>query len=62
VKGQVALCSRQQDRELGNLLTLQGELAHEVGAEIPLARGDGRNTANETRRDRRSTGHRSLDV
>jgi TolB-like protein/DNA-binding winged helix-turn-helix (wHTH) protein len=46
VKDQVPLWSRQYDRELSNLLTLQGEIAHEVGEEIQLALGDGRNPAN----------------
>jgi hypothetical protein len=46
LKDQVTLWSRQYDRELSKLVTLQGELAHEVGEEIPLARGDGRKTAN----------------
>jgi len=47
VKDQVPLWSRQYDRELSNLLALQGEIAHEVGEEIQLALGDGRHTANE---------------
>jgi TolB-like protein/DNA-binding winged helix-turn-helix (wHTH) protein/Tfp pilus assembly protein PilF len=46
VKDQVPLWSRQYDRELSNLLALQGEIAHEVGEEIQLALGDGRNAAN----------------
>lgn len=46
VKDQVPLWSRQYDRELSNLLALQGEIAHEVGEEIQVALGDGRNAAN----------------
>ncbi len=46
VKDQVPLWSRQYDRELSNLLALQGEIAHEVGGEIQLALGDGRNAKN----------------
>ena len=46
VKDQVPLWSRQYDRELRDLLTLQGEIAHDVGEEIQLALGDGRNKAN----------------
>jgi TolB-like protein/DNA-binding winged helix-turn-helix (wHTH) protein/Tfp pilus assembly protein PilF len=42
VKGEVPLWSRQYDRDLSNLLTLQGEVAHEVGEEIQAALGDGR--------------------
>jgi TolB-like protein/DNA-binding winged helix-turn-helix (wHTH) protein len=46
VKDQVPLWSRQYDRELSNLLALQSEIAHEVGGEIRLALGDGRNPKN----------------
>ena len=46
VKDQVPLWSRQYDRELSNLLALQGEIAHEVGEEIQLALGDARNASN----------------
>jgi TolB-like protein/DNA-binding winged helix-turn-helix (wHTH) protein/Tfp pilus assembly protein PilF len=46
VKDQVPLWSRQYDRELSNLLALQGEIAHQVGEEIQSALGDGRNAAN----------------
>jgi TolB-like protein/DNA-binding winged helix-turn-helix (wHTH) protein len=46
VKDQVPLWSRQYDRELSNLLALQGEIAHEVGEEIQLALGDGHNAGN----------------
>lgn len=46
VKDQVPLWSRQYDRELSNLLALQGEIAHEVGEEIQLALGDGRSAVN----------------
>jgi TolB-like protein/DNA-binding winged helix-turn-helix (wHTH) protein/Tfp pilus assembly protein PilF len=41
VNDQVPLWSRQYDRELSNLLALQGEIAHEVGDEIQLALGGG---------------------
>jgi TolB-like protein/DNA-binding winged helix-turn-helix (wHTH) protein/Tfp pilus assembly protein PilF len=39
VKGQTHLWSRQYDRELGHLLTLQGEIAQEISDEIQLALG-----------------------
>lgn len=43
VKDQVPLWSRQYDRELGNLLTLQGEIAYGVGDQIQQILGDGHN-------------------
>jgi TolB-like protein/DNA-binding winged helix-turn-helix (wHTH) protein len=41
LKDQVPLWSRQYDRQLSNILTLQGEIAYEVGDEIQMILGDG---------------------
>jgi TolB-like protein/DNA-binding winged helix-turn-helix (wHTH) protein len=46
LKDQTHVWAHQYDRELSNLLVLQGEIAHQVGDEIQLALGDGRNTGN----------------
>lgn len=46
LKDQTHVWAHQYDRELSNLLALQGEVAHEVGDEIQLALGDSRNTGN----------------
>ena len=40
VKDQTHIWSRQYDRELSNLLTLQGEIAQEIAGEIQLTLGD----------------------
>ena len=41
MKDQSHLWARQYDRELSNLLTLQGEIAHEIAGEIRLTFGEG---------------------
>jgi TolB-like protein/DNA-binding winged helix-turn-helix (wHTH) protein/Tfp pilus assembly protein PilF len=47
LKDQVPLWSRQYDRQLSNLLTLQGEIAYEVGDEIQTILGDGSRVAKQ---------------
>src|ERR1700735_95777 len=63
LKDQTHVWAHQYDRELSNLLALQGEIAHEVGDEIQLALGDGRNTRNgRTAIAARGTSYEAYDL